>query len=102
MKVYLPDLKIADVHTALKHYRDSIGKVTKTYHYVNEFRLIRFAITGRTSCTKDLAPAERRHKALMRLVVFMNCEMISAGISYKLRKQVCRLIVEKSKGSSSK
>jgi hypothetical protein len=39
-------IDISLVQTALKNHRDSIGKVTLPRHYINEIRLIYFAVVG--------------------------------------------------------
>jgi hypothetical protein len=73
------------VHAALKSYRDSTGKTTKQHHYINEVRLIHYSLTGRS----------HGH------VICLNRHLISKGVDYKLRKQVCRQVVENQKGKSS-
>jgi hypothetical protein len=94
-----PDIRI--VHTALKSYRDSAGKATQRHHYINEVRLIHYSLTGRTRAVSDIKPATRVKRKLYAQVVCMNCQLISSGVDYHLRKQVCRQVVQKQKGNTS-
>ena len=61
MKTPNLNLKIASIQTALKKHRDSLGKETKQHHYINELRLIKFAMTGDAKQTYDLSNPPREH-----------------------------------------
>lgn len=89
------------VHAALKSYRDSIGKTTQKHHYINEVRLINYSLTGRTQAVNDIKSATRLKRKLYSKVLFMNRHLITCGVDYQLRKQVCRQVVENQKGKSS-
>lgn len=90
-------LNLCSVQAALKNYRDSIGKTTQRHHYINEVRLIHYALTGRAKAISDFKPATREKRKLYTQVLFIDCELISKGIDYQLRKQVCRQVAEKQK-----
>lgn len=93
-----PDIRA--VNTALKSYRDSIGKPTQRHHYINEVRLINYSLTGRNQLASDIKPITRVKRKLYAQVICINRQLISNGVDYQLRKQVCRQVIEK-KGKSS-
>jgi len=93
-----PDIRA--VNTALKSYRDSIGKTTQRHHYINEVRLINYSLTGRNQLHSDIKPITRVKRKLYAQVICINRQLISNGVDYQLRKQVCRQVIEK-KGKSS-
>jgi hypothetical protein len=90
------------VHAALKSYRDSIGKPTQKHHYINEVRLIHYAMTGRTQAVSNIKSAARLKRKLYAQALLTNCQLISNGVVYQLRKQVCRQVVENQKAKFSK
>ena len=94
-----PDMRA--VNAALKSYRESIGKPTQKHHYINEVRLIQYAMTGRTQSVSDIKSATRLKRKLYSKVLFMNCHLITCGVDYQLRKQVCRQVVDNQKAKSS-
>jgi hypothetical protein len=94
-----PDIR--KVHAALKSYRDSIGKTTKQHHYINEVRLIHYSLTGRSQFISDINTVTRVKRRLYGHVICLNRQLISKGVDYKLRKLVCRQVVENQKGKSS-
>jgi hypothetical protein len=91
---------IFSVHKALKSYRESIGKPTQRHHYINEVRLINYSLTGRNQLHSDIKPITRVKRKLYAQVICINRQLISNGVDYQLRKQVCRQVIEK-KGKSS-
>lgn len=93
-----PDMRA--VHAALKSYRDSIGKLTQKHHYINEVRLVHYAVTGRTQAVSDIKSATRLKRKLYSAVLCINCQLISKGVDYQLRKQVCRQVFENQKTKS--
>jgi hypothetical protein len=95
----IPDIR--EVHAALKSYRDSIGKPTQKHHYINEVRLIHYSITGRTQAVSDIKSATRLKRRLFSTVLFMNRHLITSGVDYQLRKQVCRQVGKNQKGNFS-
>ena len=95
-----PDIRA--VQAALKSYRDSIGKPTQRYHYVNEVRLIHYSLTGRNQVVSECKPATRVKREQYAQVLCINRQLISNGVDYQLRKQVCRQVVEKQMGKSPK
>ena len=89
------NLNIGSVQTALKTHRDSLGKETKQHHYINELRLVKFAMTGDASQTYDLSNPPREHLTTLRRVICMNQRLIGMHVPYALRKQACRDFVLK-------
>ena len=89
------NLNIGSVQTALKKHRDSLGKETKPHHYINEMRLIRFAMTGDSKQAYDLSNPPREHLNTLRRVICMNRRLIGLHVEYGLRKQACRDFVLK-------
>lgn len=96
-----PSHDISALNLALKSYRDSIGKPTQRHHYINEARLIHYSLTGRNQVIRDIKPVTRVKRKIYAQVVSINHQLISHGVDYKLRKQVCRQIVENQKSKSS-
>ena len=94
-----PDIR--KVHEALKSYRDSIGKQTQRHHYINEVRLINYSMTGRSQVVSEIKPVTRAKRRLYVSVICINCQLISKGVDYQLRKQVCRQVIQNQKTKSS-
>jgi len=92
---------IFSVHKALKSYRESIGKPTQRHHYINEARLIHYSLTGRNQLACDIKPVTQVKRKLYAQVICINRQLISNGVDYQLRKQVCRQVIENQKGKSS-
>jgi hypothetical protein len=88
-------LNIASVQTALKSYRDSIGKVTLSRHYINEIRLIHYAVVGNSKPPCDLKSLPREKLHLARRAACENIKLINLHVSYEERKQACRELVLK-------
>ena len=89
------NFNIGSVQTALKNYHDSIGKETKPYHFINEARLIRYAMTGDFKTIFDYKNLTREKQRVLRRVLCMDCRLIKSHVDYKLRKQTCRELVIK-------
>jgi hypothetical protein len=96
------NINIGSVQTALKKYRDSLGKETKQHHYINEVSLIRFAMTGDSKQAYDLSNPPREHLTTLRRVICMNRRLIRQHVPYALRKQTCRDFVLKKLTETSK
>ena len=86
---------IASVQAALKLQRDSLGKETKPHHYINEVRLLRYALSGDAKTPFHLKSMTGIENWLARRVICYNRRLIRAHVSYKLRKQACRQLVMK-------
>ena len=95
MKKPILNFNIASVQTALKKHRDSLGKETKQHHYINELRLIKFAMTGDAKQAYDLSNPPREHLTMLRRVICMNRRLIGMHVPYAQRKQACRDFVLK-------
>ena len=95
-------LNIAAVQTALKNYRDSIGKETQPRHYINEVSLIHFAVVGNCKQPCDIKNLPREKMYIVRRVICLNIRLIKLHVSYKDRKQACREIVLKYETKSLK
>ena len=95
MKSLSSAFNCASVQAALKAQRDSVGKQTKSCHYVNEVKLLRYALTGSasTACEFSNPPAERLQ--ITRRVICLNRRLIKAHVPRKERKQACRDFVLK-------
>jgi hypothetical protein len=95
MKSLSSAFNCASVQAALKAQRDSVGKQTKPCHYVNEVKLLRYALTGSASTACDFSnpPAERLQ--ITRRVICLNRRLIKAHVPRKERKQACRDFVLK-------
>jgi hypothetical protein len=96
-----PSHDIRAVNSALKSYRESIGKPTQRHHYINEARLIHYSLTGLNQLSNVIKPANRVKRKLLAEVLSINRQLISKGVDYQLRKQVCRQVVENQKSKSS-
>jgi hypothetical protein len=96
------NINIGSVQTALKKYRDSLGKETKQHHYINEVSLIRFAMTGDSKQAYDLSNPPREHLTTLRRVICMNRRLIAMHVPYAQRKQACRDFVLKKLTENSK
>ena len=78
------------MQTALKDHRHSLGKETEQRHYVNEVRLINFAVTGNShGCYRNL-PITRELTRAIRRVVCRNSRLIKLHVPYADRKKSCR------------
>lgn len=76
---------------ALKTSRQIAGKETAVFHYQNEAKLIRFALTGTQDplCRDCLSRDELK---ILARVEHANAEMIAVGEGYQLRKAKCRVL----------
>jgi hypothetical protein len=90
-----PTIAVGAVQKALKEARDSIGKETLAFHYVNEIRLIRYAITGDCKAALDLRNLAREQQLMLRRVICLNRRLIKSHVDYQQRKQACRQLALK-------
>jgi hypothetical protein len=95
-------LNVASVQTALKNHRDSLGKETLPRHYINEIRLIHYAVVGNCKSPSDLKSLPREKLHILRRVICLNRRLIKLHVSYKVRKQACRELVLKYEAKSLK
>jgi hypothetical protein len=95
MKKPKQSLNISSIQTALKKHRDSLAKETKQHHYINELRLIKYAMTGNSKQAYDLSDPPREYLTTLRRVICMNRRLIGMHVPYALRKQACRDFVLK-------
>ena len=78
------------MQTALKDYRQTLGKDTKPHHYGNEACLIKFAVTGnRQGCYLNLN-SSRKMSRVIRRVICLNTQLIKLHVQYQDRKKSCR------------
>lgn len=87
MKSLSSAFNCASVQAALKAQRDSAGKQTKPCHYVNEVKLLRYALTGSASTACDFSnpPAERLQ--ITRRVICLNRRLIKAHVLSLAKKE---------------
>lgn len=88
-------LNISSVQRALKQQRDSDGKETDPYHFMNEVGLIRYAITGDFKTHFDLKNLNGKQRWIARRVICLNRRLIRLHVRFKDRKQACREFVLK-------
>ena len=86
---------LSAMQTTLRDYRKSLGKETQSYHYMNEVRLLRHALSGDVKTSFHLKTMTGVENWLARRVICYNRRLIRAHVSYKLRKQACRQLVLK-------
>ena len=81
---------LSAMQAALKDHRHGLGKDTKPYHYANEVRLIKFAITGDSfGCYSNLSITRKLSRTIRR-VVCLNSRLIKLHVQYQDRKKSCR------------
>ena len=102
MKRPKQNLNIDSIQTALKKYRDGLGKETKQHHYINEVSLIRFTMTGDSKQAYDLSNPPREHLSTLRRVICMSRRLIGMHVPFAQRKQACRDFVLKKLTETSK
>ena len=83
-------IDLSAMQAALKDHRHGLGKETEQRHYVNEVRLINFAVTGNSrGCYRNL-PITRKLSRTIRRVVCRNTRLIKLHVPYADRKKSCR------------
>ncbi len=83
-------IDLSAMQAALKDHRHGLGKETDQRHYVNEVRLINFAVTGNSrGCYRNL-PITRELTRAIRRVVCQNINLIKLHVPYPDRKKSCR------------
>lgn len=90
MKTALSPVDLSAMQAALKDHRRGLDKETEQRHYVNEVRLINFAVTGNSfGCYRDLTITRELTRAIRR-VVCKNINLIKLHVPYQDRKKSCR------------
>jgi hypothetical protein len=83
-------IDLSAMQAALKDHRHGLGKETDQRHYVNEVRLINFAVTGNSfGCYRNLSITRKLSRAIRR-VVCLNMRLIKLHVHYPDRKKSCR------------
>lgn len=80
------------MNEALRLVREAQAKETKPYHYMNEARLVNFALTGEFVGLDREALSNDELTVLARLEV-RNAVMVAQGIGYQERKKLLRLLI---------
>ena len=90
MKKSPSHIDLSAMQAALKDHRRGLGKETEQRHYVNEVRLINFAVTGNShGCYRNLTTSRELTSAIRR-VVCRNSRLIKLHVPYPDRKKSCR------------
>ena len=90
MKKAPSPIDLSAMHAALKDHRRSLGKETEQINYVNEVRLINFAVTGNSfGCYRNLLITPELTRAIRR-VICKNINLIKLHVPYPDRKKSCR------------
>ena len=90
MKNVPSPVDLSAMQAALKDSRHDLGKDTKPYHYVNEVRLINFAVTGNSfGCYRNSSITRELSRTIKR-VVCLNSRLIRLRVQYPDRKKSCR------------
>lgn len=76
---------------ALKRVRS--GKATADHHYMNEMKLISFAMQGKVTPSVDRSALSRRELRRLADIQQLNTQLITAGMAYRDRKALCRRVV---------
>lgn len=95
LDMQLPTINFSTVQKALKETRDSIGKETHPFHYMNEVGLIRYAMTGIFKTHFDHKNLNCEQRWIARRVICLSRRLIRRHFIYNDRKQACRKFVLK-------
>jgi len=83
-------IDLSAMQAALKDIRHGLGKDTEQRHYVNEVRLINFAVTGNSlGCYRNSSITRELSRTIKR-VVCLNSRLIKLRVQYQDRKKSCR------------
>lgn len=86
----------------LQDVRADAGKSTAAHHFINEARLIRFALTGDTAAPLNREHLSRDDLKLLGKVERLDMRLIARGAPYTERKAACRALVLRARGLSLK
>jgi len=77
----------------LQDVRTDAGKTVAAHHFINEARLISFAMTGDTATSLDRERLTRDELRLLGNVERLDMRLIARGLPYAERKAACRALV---------
>jgi hypothetical protein len=78
------------MNEALRIVRESQGKMTAPHHYINEARLVTFALAGdSSSLVRESLPKE--DLALLAQLETRNAVLVAQGFNYQTRKATLRV-----------
>ena len=81
---------LSAMQAALKDSRHGLGKETERNNYINEARLIKFAVTGNSFGSYSNLSITRNLSRTIRRVVCLNSRLIKLHVQYQDRKKSCR------------
>lgn len=87
-----------NVTDMLQEVRADAGKDTKPHVFINESRLIRFAMTGRESAKWDRDSLSRDELKLLGQVERLDMRLIARGVPFVERKAACRAMALEARG----
>lgn len=82
----------------LQDVRADAGKPTAAHHFINEARLIRFAMTGDMATPLDRERLTRDELRALGAVERLDMRLIARGMTYAERKAACRSKVLQARG----
>lgn len=82
----------------LQDVRADAGKSTAAHHFINEARLIRFAMTGDTAAPLDRQRLTCDELHTLGAIERLDMRLIARGMSYAERKAACRSKVLQARG----
>ena len=92
---------LANMQATLKETRDSLGKLSKPINYINEIRLLGFALHGNYVNSLHIESLSRPQLKLLRRVICLNTQLICTHVAHKQRKEACRQLVLRHQAKSS-
>lgn len=88
-----------NVADMLQEVRADAGKPTARHHYINESKLLRFAMTGSESAKWDRDSLSREDLKLLGKVERLDMRLIGRGVPFQSRKEQCRALVLRERGA---
>jgi phage regulator Rha-like protein len=82
----------------LKEVRAEVGKESAAHVFINESKLLRFAMTGAESAKWDRDHLSRDDLRLLGRVERLDMRLLAKGVSFKDRKAACRALVIEERG----
>lgn len=87
-----------NVSDMLQEVRADAGKQTERHHFMNEAKLMRFALTGSESAKWDRDNLPREDLKLLGKVERLDMRLIARGMPFHDRKAACRALVLEARG----
>lgn len=87
-----------NVTDMLQEVRADAGKDTKPHIFINESKLLRFAMTGNESAKWDRDTLSREDLKLLGKVERLDMRLIARGVPFHDRKASCRALVLEARG----